>query len=149
MKFAYKVPPFIKTVLIILCVAEVGTIIYFLAKIFNLLGLMSNFLPGEITVVIVCAIALAFCISMLCLNYRITATHLHLQFAFWDLLAKRIAISKILNIVLHKEEQHLYLSYIGNNQDPTIVMINIAPKRMESFVKALKVMNEDILYTEE
>lgn len=149
MKFKYKLPPLILTLLIILIVTEVVTIFYFFAKMFGWFGLFSNNLVTEISTTVLCFIALAVVIALLALQYRFTKTHLTLKVAFFDILGNRVKISNILNILHDKQSKTLYISYMyKDGYDPIITQICISPKDFDNFCNALRALNSNIIYNE-
>ena len=81
------------------------------------------------------------------MHYKVTATHVELRFAFWDVLNGRINVENILNIV--KKDDKLYVSYLWKGVDPVISEITISPKRFKEMVKDIKAQNPTAVYINE
>ncbi len=120
--------------------------VYTAFRMFNLFGLMSASIAVEATTIIICLIFAVFSILLLTIRYKISNDFLTLNLGTIDLLGKKVSIGKILNIVFKKEENKLYLSYLGKGEDPTIVQVMIAPSKFKEFTDYLMTKNSGILY---
>lgn len=134
-------------VLSIFILATIGYYVYKIVASF-IYGIEIGALFIKIATIIICAMALIFAIFMLTLHYKVTDEFLQLKFGPFDLNAKKIKISSILNVVHKKEEKQTYISYLGELRDPIIVLIAIDDLESEKFAEYLKKQNDKIVVME-
>ena len=78
------------------------------------------------------------------IHYHVTATHLRLKCAFFDVLGGRIRLENILNVVI--KDGKMYISYIWKGQDPVIAQIAVARRHFDKMKDALMKANPRIVF---
>lgn len=148
MKVTMKQPRWLKIILICLTVLEILSVVYYVLKIFDVFDKPFQVMP-DVSNMVLCVVSIFITISLLTISYHITDNQLKLKIAFFDLLAGKVTIASIVNMVYKVNEEKLYISYMCEQLDPVIVLINIPKDKIESFADYLKAQNSKIIYIKE
>lgn len=143
-----KQPRWLKIMLICLTVLEILSVVYYVLKIFDVFDKPFQVMP-DVSNMVLCVVSIFITISLLTISYHITDKQLKLKIAFFDLLAGKVTIASIVNMVYKVNEEKLYISYMCEQLDPVIVLINIPKDKIESFADYLKAQNSKIIYIKE
>lgn len=129
--FALSIAVFVVSVLVV----TDAVILRFLAKGQGYVLLFTSSLASVIS------------LALATIHYKVTETHLRLNFTFFDILGGRIRLENVLNILIR--DKKMYISYIWQGNDPIIAQIAVAPKHFEKMKDALMKANARIVFFDE
>ncbi len=145
MRFQAHFTPIIKVLLYIMAaVSFVGMVIGILvfAKV------PIELTTGQATLLVsVCPLCVVITLLFATVHYKVDATHLRLYIGFIDIFGGRVAISKILNVVI--DSNSMYISYLHEGIDPIIAAVVISPKRYIEMKDLLMTKNPNIVFYED
>lgn len=149
MKFKYKNPLILSILIYLLCAVQLVMIVINLCKLFWLFNMYSVNIALDIVQIVISLLIIIVAILLLSISYKIEKNKIKMNVGFIDITRGKIAIDTVLNILLKKDENKLYINFLPQESDPIIMEIVIAPNKYEAFRKKLQEINPHVVYLED